>query len=289
MSFEVLLPRADVLGESPLWCPRRQRLFWVDIRRPALQSCDADGGDFTAWQMPEAIGSFAFRRDDGFVLALKSGLYDCDPSAGTLTLIAAPQERATHRFNEGKCDPRGRFWAGTMNDVVREPSGAMFRLDTGRQVTRWREGIAVPNSLAWSPDGRTMYFADTETRVIEAWDYDLDDGLPLRRRVFADLRSGGPGRPDGATVDADGCVWSAQVASGEVVRYAPDGRVLQRWTLPVSKVTSLAFGGADLRTLYATSGRYRLTETELAGQPLAGALFAMRAPAQGLPADVFAA
>jgi sugar lactone lactonase YvrE len=165
----------------------------------------------------------------------------------------------------------------------------MFRLDTGRQVTRWREGIAVPNSLAWSPDGRTMYFADTETRVIEAWDYDLDDGLPLRRRVFADLRSGGPGRPDGATVDADGCVWSAQVASGEVVRYAPDGRVLQRWTLPVSKVTSLAFGGADLRTLYATSGRYRLTEAELAGQPLAGALFAMRAPAQGLPADVFAA
>jgi sugar lactone lactonase YvrE len=288
VSFDVLLPRADILGESPLWCPRRHRLYWVDIRRPALQSCDASGGDFVALPMPELIGSFAFRRHDGFVVALKSGLYEVEPSAAAPILIAAPEGRKSHRFNESKCDPRGRFWAGTMNDIVREPTGSMFRLCADRTVTVWREGIAVPNSLAWSPDGRTMYFADTEARVIEAWDYDLDDGWPSRRRVFADLRADGPGRPDGATVDADGCLWSAQVASGEVVRYAPDGRVLRRWKLPVSKVTSLAFGGTDLRTLYATSGRYRLTDAELAAQPLAGALFAMRAPVSGLPADIYA-
>ena len=288
LSFDVLLPRADILGESPLWCPRRRRLYWVDIRRPALQSCDASGADFVAIPMPELIGSFAFRRRDGFVVALKSGLYEVTPSGVAPALIAAPEGRKSHRFNEGKCDPRGRFWAGTMNDVVREPTGAMFRLDADRNMSPWRQGIAVPNSLAWSPDGRTMYFADTEARIIEAWDYDLDDDWPSRGRVFADLRVDGPGRPDGATVDADGCLWSAQVASGEVLRYAPDGRVLQRWKLPVSKVTSLAFGGADLRTLYATSGRYRLTEAELASQPLAGALFAMHAPVSGLPADTYA-
>jgi len=289
VNIDVLLPCANVLGESPLWCERRQRLFWVDIRAPALHACAEDGSGFVMWPMPEVIGSFAFRDEgDGMVVALKAGLHFFDPAARTLATIAAPElGRPTHRFNEGKCDPRGRFLAGTMNDVVREPSGTLFRLDPDRSVRVLKEGIAVPNSLAFSPEGTRMYFADTEQRVICAYDYDAETGAFGGGRAFADLRNG-PGRPDGATVDGDGCLWSAEVASGRVVRYAPDGRMLGAWTLPVSRVTSLAFGGADLRTLYITTSSFRLTAEERTRQPHAGALFAARAPVSGLPAMRFA-
>ena len=288
MSFDVLLDCANILGESPLWCTRRRRLFWVDIRAPSILSCDADGANLRTTPMPEAIGSFAFRSDDTLVTAMKSGLYDFDFATGESALIVAPDTALPdHRFNEGKCDPRGRFWAGTMNDVVREPTGSLFRLERDRRCERMLTGIAVPNSLAWSPDGATMYFADTEARTILAYAFDVDAGMPHDPRLFADLRRG-EGRPDGSTVDADGCLWNAEVVSGRIVRYAPDGRVLAAWKLPVSRVTSLTFGGDDLRTLYVTTSTYKLTTGQRAQEPLAGALFAMRAPVAGLPAFVFA-
>jgi len=288
MSFDVLVDCSNVLGESPLWCMRRQKLFWVDIRAPALLSCDADGANLHTTAMPEAIGSFAFRSDDTLVTAMKSGLYDFDPATGHHTLIAAPDASLPdHRFNEGKCDPRGRFWAGTMNDVVREPTGSLFRLDRDRRCDRVLGGIAVPNSLAWSPDGATMYFADTEARTILAYAFDADAGVPHHPRLLVDLRMG-EGRPDGSTVDAEGCLWNAEVVSGRIVRHAPDGRTLAAWKLPVSRVTSLTFGGADLRTIYATTSSYKLSAEQRAQEPLAGALFAMRAPVAGLPVLVFA-
>jgi sugar lactone lactonase YvrE len=289
MSPDVLLACANVLGESPLWCTRRQRLFWVDIRAPALFACDADGANVTTTMMPEAIGSFAFRRDDTLVAAMKSGLYDFDPASGRHVLIAAPDAALPdHRFNEGKCDAHGRFWAGTMNDVLREPTGSLFRLDRDRSCGRILTGIAVPNSLAWSPDGTVMYFADTETQTILAYQFDADAGVPRNPRLFADLRSG-RGRPDGSTIDAQGCLWNAEVVTGRIARYAPDGRLLGAWKLPVSRVTSLTFGGADLRTIYATTSSYKLTPAQLAQEPHAGALFAMRAPVEGLPAATFGA
>ena len=288
MTPDVLVACENVLGESPLWCARRQRLFWVDIRAPALLSCDADGRNTNVTTMPEAIGSFAFRHDDTMIVASKSGLYDYDPATNRHLPIATPDATLPdHRFNEGKCDPRGRFWAGTMNDVVREPTGSLFRLDRDRHCERVLTGIAVPNSLAWSPDGTVMYFADTETRTIRAYDFDAEAGVPRRPRLFADLR-GGDGRPDGSTVDADGCLWNAEVVSGRIVRYAPDGRTLGAWKLPVTRTTSLTFGGSDLRTVYVTTSTYKLTTEQRAQQPLAGALFAMRAPVQGLPAMDFA-
>jgi sugar lactone lactonase YvrE len=287
MSPDVLVDCGNILGESPLWCARRQRLFWVDIRAPALLSCDADGAHLETTPMPEAIGSFAFRHDDTFITAMKSGLFDFDPVTGRHALIAAPEASLPdHRFNEGKVDPRGRFWAGTMNDVVREPTGSLFRLDRDRRCERILTGIAVPNSLAWSPDGATMYFGDTEARTILAYAFDADAGLPQRPRLFADLRSG-DGRPDGSTIDAEGCLWNAEVVTGRIVRYAPDGRTLGTWKLPVSRATSLTFGGPDLRTIYVTTSLYKLTAEQRAREPLAGALFAMRAPVSGLPAMIF--
>ena len=288
MNVDVLIDCANVLGESPLWCERRQRLFWVDIRAPALYACDADGGHLRSWPMTELIGSFTLRATDDLVVALKSGLYDFVLASGALSTIARPErDRPQHRFNEGKCDPRGRFFAGTMNDVVREPTGVLYRLDADRSLRPMRSGIAVPNSLAFDGERKRMYFADTETRTICAFDYDLDDGVFGNERVFADLR-GGVGRPDGSTVDADGCLWNAEVVSGRIVRYAPDGRTLATCALPVSRVTSLTFGGADLRTLYITTSSYRLTPAQLASEPHAGALFALRTPVPGLPAARFA-
>jgi len=288
MNVEVLVACSNSLGESPLWCGRRQRLFWVDIRAPALLSCKANGSDLRITTMPEPIGSFAFRRDDSMIVASKSGLYDFDPATGARALIAAPDASLPdHRFNEGKCDPRGRFWAGTMNDVVREPTGSLFRLDRERRCERILTGIAVPNSLVWSLDGSHMYFADTEARTIDVYDYDLDAGVPRNPRVFADLRNGS-GRPDGSTLDADGCLWNAEVVSGRIVRYRPDGRTIASWQLPVSRVTSLTFGDADLRTLYITTSSYKLTPEQRTREPLAGALFAMRTTVTGLPAATFA-
>ena len=287
MNVDVVLPCANILGESPLWCPRRARLFWVDIRAPALYACNADGSGRAAWPMPETIGSFAFTADDTVVVALKAGFHSFEPATGRLTTIAEPEhERPQHRFNEGKCDPRGRFWAGSMNDIVREPTGALYRLDPDHACHRLRTGIAVPNSLAWTPDGRQVYFADTQTQQIMRHAFDLDAGTFGPGQVFVDLHQRG-GRPDGSTVDADGCLWNAEVATGRVVRYAPDGREILALAMPVTRPTSLAFGDSDLRTLYITSSSYKLGPEELAAQPHAGALFAVRTEVAGLPPALY--
>ena len=285
--IDILVPCANVLGESPLWCARRQRLFWVDIRAPALYACDADGDNVATWAMPELIGSFALRATDAMIVALKSGFHHFDPATGALAAIVEPaRDQPQHRFNEGKCDPRGRFWAGTMNDVVRDPTGVLYRLDPDFTCHAMRTGFAVPNSLAWSPDGTRMYFADTEAKTIWRFAYDLEHGTYADQRVFVD-RSSSMARPDGATVDAEGCLWSAEVVTGRVVRYAPDGRELAAYQLPVSRVTSLTFGGADLRTLCITSSSYKLTPEQRDAQPHAGAVFAMHCDVAGLPAALF--
>jgi sugar lactone lactonase YvrE len=287
MSVDVLLPCRNILGESPLWCPRRARLFWVDIRAPALYACNSDGSARASWPMPQTIGSFALTAGDAMVVALKAGFHTFDPATSRLATIVEPErERPQHRFNEGKCDPRGRFWAGSMNDSVREPTGVLYRLDPDRACHRMRTKIAVPNSLAWSPDGTKVYFADTETRQIMRHAFDLDDGTFGAAAIFADLRQHG-GRPDGSTVDADGCLWNAEVSTGRVVRYAPDGREILALTLPVTRPTSVAFGGSDLRTLYITSSSYKLGPEELAAQPHAGALFATRTEVAGLPPALY--
>ena len=286
--FEVLRTAGDVLGESPLWCPRRERLYWVDIRGPALQSCDAGGGAYRRWAMPSAIGSFAFTGGEDFIVALRDGFHRFHPGSGGLEPIAlVERDRPQHRMNEGKCDPQGRFVAGSMNDASREPTGILYCLGPGEACRVVKRGFAVPNSLCWSPGGETVYFADTESRVIVRHRYDAGTGAFHDPVAFADLR-GGAGRPDGATVDAEGCLWSAEVASGCVVRYAPDGRELARMRLPVSRVTSLAFGGVGHATLFVTSSSFKLTAAQQAQEPLAGAVFAAVPGVQGRPAAIFA-
>ncbi len=281
---------ADILGEVPLWCERTRRLWWVDVRRPALQSYDPETGRHEALRLhPELVtGSIALREAGGFVLATAVGLYLLDAAAGSVPrLIADPLGGAPGmRLNDGKTDRRGRFWVGSMHDTRREPLGTLYRLDSDHRCTPMLDGFVLPNAIAWSPDDATMYFADTHNQIIWAFDFDLDAGTIGNRRVFKDWTHQ-LGRPDGATVDAEGYVWNCMVATGELVRLAPDGSVARTIRLPVTNPTCPAFGGPDLATLYVTSHSQRMTREQHAKEPLAGALLALDVGVRGLPEPRF--
>jgi sugar lactone lactonase YvrE len=277
---------ADWLGESPVWCPVEQALYWVDIRAPALRRYDWASGAVESWTMPEEIGSIAVAARGGMLVALTTAVFRFDRASGALTRIAdLPGHAADLRCNDGKCDRQGRFWVGTMTITGRAPRGTLYRIDDRGAVAQFG-GITVPNSLAWSPDGRTMYFAESHEYTIWAFPFDPATGAIGPRRVF--VRTAPPLVPDGATVDAEGFLWSANYGAARVTRFAPDGRVDRVLALPAAQITSCAFGGPDLGTLFVTSATQNLTPEQRAGQPLAGALFACEPGVRGLPEPRFA-
>jgi sugar lactone lactonase YvrE len=284
--YECVVQSADILGEVPLWCDRSKRLWWIDVRRPALQWYDPATGRHAAIRLPETmlVGAIALRESGGFVLATNTGLYFYNPEDGRAPqpIVNPEADKPENRLNDGKCDRRGRFWVGSMTDKKREPNGTLYRLDPDHSCHAMLDGFVLPNALSWSPDNRTMYFADTHNQVIWSFDYDIDDGAISRRRVFKDW-TGQLGRPDGATVDAEGYLWNCMVATGHLVRLAPDGRVDRTIQLPVTNPTCPAFGGDKLDVLYVTSHSQRFTPEELAAQPYAGGLFALDVGVRGLP------
>jgi L-arabinonolactonase len=273
----------DLLGEVPFWSAEERSLYWIDVRRSLLRRRH-EGGATEAWAMPELIGSFALADDGRVLVALASRLCLFDPAGGTFEDVAAPHAgRGEMRFNDGKCDRQGRFFVGSMHDVERSPTGFLYRLDHGG-CTPVLDEVAVPNSLAWSCDGTTMYFSDGREPVIWAFPYDPRTGDMGERREFA---SASAGVPDGATVDAEDCLWSAHYGGGAVVRYRPDGSVDRRIEMPVTQPTSCAFGGPGLDVLFITSAAQRLSPEALAAQPEAGALFAIRPGVRGVPEPKF--
>jgi sugar lactone lactonase YvrE len=276
---------SDVLGEGPVWDPRARCLWWVDIRGPFVRRFDLRAERIDTWTMPEMVGSLAVRRRGGLLLAMKSALAYWDPDTGVTEKAAAPEaDRAAQRFNDGKCDPLGRFFAGTMNDTAREPHGTLYRFD-GRRCDPLRGSITIPNSLAWSPDGRTMTFSDSWTREIGVFDYDPASGEMGGRRVLA--RIAPPAIPDGATFDAEGYLWVALYDGWRIARFAPDGRLDRTIDLPVQRPTSCQFGGPDLAVLFVTTASQRLTPADLDAQPLAGALLALDVGVTGVPEPRF--
>jgi len=285
VKVECLAALGNRLGESPLWCDRRRRLYWVDSRGPALHWLD--GGTLGSLPLPELVGSIALLEEGtGLLAAMKTGFFILDPDRGTVTPFAALPDRVDHhRLNDGRVDRSGRFWAGTMNDAERLPTGALYRLDPDRSVHRILDDVIVPNSLAWSPDGTVMYFADTYRHRIDAFDFDTATGQPSSRRCFAEVA--GPGRPDGSAVDADGCLWNAEYAGGRLVRYTPAGRIDRVIAVPVSNPTCCAFGGSRFDTLFVTSAAQRLSPEQLAREPLAGGLIAVQPGVSGLPESRF--
>ena len=199
-------------------------------------------------------------------------------------MATLPDRPPGHRFNDGRCDRQGRFWVGTMHNETRAPEGMLFRLD-GTGLAPVRNGISIPNSLAWSPDGRTMYFADSLRRAIAAYPYDPATGTPGEGRDI--VRTGRPGFPDGSTTDAEGFLWNAEFNAARLVRYAPDGRIDRVVPAPVNRPTSCGFGGRNFETLYVTTASQAMGEAELRDNPLAGALLAFEPGVPGLPEPVW--
>lgn len=288
-----------ILGESPVWSPDEQVLWWLDIKTPALHRFDPATGTDRSWSLPQETGSIVLRAGGGLVAGMRDGFAFLSVTDDSVALeqIGNPEpDRPQSRLNDGRVDRQGRYWAGSMHDpegppqhyFEREPVGVFYRLDGDRTIHPMIEGILVSNGLCWSPDGTTMYAADSPTRTIRAWDYDTATGEISGARVFARIpEEAGRGTPDGAIVDAEGGLWTAEFRGGRVTRFAPDGREDRMIAMPVSRPTCPMFGGPDLRTLYVTSAKIMLSPEELAREPLAGALFALDVGVAGLPEAAF--
>jgi sugar lactone lactonase YvrE len=282
----VLDARAS-LGECPVWSRAEQALYWVDINAPSLNRFDPASGENRAMPMPMSIGCFALRERGGFVVALRDGIW-LARADGTLErkVAVAPYDPAHHRFNDGRCDPQGRLFAGTMNEKRDAASAALYRLDPDFTLTEVVGGLTISNGLAWSPDGRTMYHTDTPAQTINAYTFDAPSGTPSAQREFARFTGEGD-RPDGAAVDSEGCYWIALYGGGRVLRLSPAGTILAECAVPARCPTMCAFGGGDLKTLYVTSARQRRDAAELARLPQSGALFALSVDVPGLPEPAF--
>jgi len=286
--IQIAVPCANLIGESPVWSVREQALYWIDVEAKLVQRLDPGNGNLRRWTMPEVTSCVGLRAHGGLVAGTRTGFVFLDTETGGVTGIAHPEaDIPTNRFNDGKVDRAGRFWAGTKNIANSpDPTGSLYRLDSDRTAHRIDRGISCVNGIAWSLDERTMYLCDTWLRRIYHYDFDRETGIARKRRVFAELSSE-DGYPDGLTVDAEGFVWNAHYDGWRVTRYAPDGRVDRVLRMPVQHVTSVIFGGADLRTLYITSASLRLTPEARERQPLAGHVFALAPGVAGIPEPLF--
>jgi sugar lactone lactonase YvrE len=286
--FECVLDARASLGECPVWSVDEQALYWIDINAPSFNRFDPLTGANQTWPMPQSIGCFALRSRGGFVGALRDGIWIiCRDGKLERKIADAPYDPAHHRFNDGRADPQGRLWAGTMNEKRDAYTGQLYRLGPDLSLTAMIPDLMISNGLAWSPDKRTMYHADTVKREITAWDFDGESGAISNRRVMAQFIEERD-RPDGAAVDREGCYWSAFYSGGKVVRLSPAGERLSEYALPAMCPTMCAFGGPDLKTLYVTSARQRREPEELSRLPQSGGIFAMRVDVPGLPEPKFA-
>ena len=264
-----------ILGEGPVWDERTQTLHWVDIKAPAIWRLDPKTGQTQTWPMPHRIGAIALREKGGLVAAMKPGFALVDLEKATVDIIARPEEHTPdNRFNDGACDPMGRFWAGTMDDLEKSPTGHLYRLDKDLSVTRFEAGFVIANGIRWSVDGRRMYFVDSAARTIWVYGFDVVKGVPGMRQVFAQLGKA-DGWPDGLCVDADDHVWGAHWGAGRITRYRPDGSKERTIEIPAPNVTCCCFGGENFDTLYVTTARIGLDEKALSAAPLAGGGFAI--------------
>lgn len=270
-------------GETPLWDPRPGILWWIDIHGQRLLGFAPGTGRRLSFPLPSMPGLVQLR-GTGLLIGLEDGLYAFDPETGRgeCLLQVEPEDRMK-RLNDSQVDAKGRLWFGTMEKTGSGmPVGKLFRLDHGNRLTLIREGIRVPNSLSFSPDGRTLYFSDSRTGVLEAFDYDLETGGIGNGRVFGTY---GPGEtPDGTCVDAQGDIWIAVIGGGRIERRRADGTLAELHRLPVSRPTMPALGGADGRTLYVTSQRRVHSFEKLLAEPLSGDLIALRVDASAQPA-----
>jgi sugar lactone lactonase YvrE len=293
-TIEPLTAPVYTVGESPVWRAAEAALYWVDIPSKRIHRLHPESGKADSWATPEMASCIAFNTKGVVIAGLESGVFSLklEPEgAASATRLAAPVFPLPNmRFNDGRCDRQGRFWAGTMHmDMTAGHAvGSLYRYCVRYGLSGpVQSGLFTQNGLAWSPSGERMYLSDShpKSRLIWMYDYDRDVGTPRNRRVFVDMNLH-PGRPDGAAVDADGCYWTCANDAGRLLRFTPAGALDRSIELPVRKPSMCAFGGKNLDTLYVTSIRPK-TEAELTDQPLAGAVFALRPGVRGLPEPEF--
>lgn len=283
----VLDARAD-LGEAPSWDGALRMLIWVDITNGLVHRFDPGTERDEVFEAGQPVGAAVPTSSGHLALAANSGFLLHDPATGEIDpIVELGNPEPGTGMNDGKCDPAGRFWAGTKDVEGRRALGSLYRLDADHRLTEVLTDVTISNGLGWSPDQRTMYYIDSTTYRIDAFDFDVTSGAASNRRPHVEIpRSWG--LPDGMTVDEEGFLWVAFWGGSAVRRLAPDGRVDAIVRFPVSQVTSCAFGGPDLSDLFITSARSGLPDAALSEQPLAGGLFRVRPGVRGLPTPPFA-
>lgn len=283
----IVSPTRDRLGECPLWDGRDNCLFWIDSKAPVVRRLHPASGGHTEWTLPSDVGSIALTESGRILLALANGFHLLDTRTGAIRAVAQVTHTAGDiRMNDGRTDRQGRFVAGSLVMGRHDRDGAFYRLDTDGTVSELVPGIALANSTCFSPDGRTLYFSDSMSDEVRAADYDAASGAVSAVRTLMNTRSEGSA-PDGATVDAEGCLWVALVQAGKLGRYAPDGQLMQLLDVPTPFPSCPCFGGPELDVLYVTS----LSNTGFlmkTNHPDGGALFAFEGlGVHGLPETRF--
>ena len=302
MNWQTLTTTPCELGESPFWHPLEQMLYWVDIPGKKIQRANVFMGTVESWDMPSEPGCIAPAANGGLVLALRHGIFRAPSWGGALQHIATLDYDPAHmRANDGKCDPLGRFWVGTIDETRQKSNAALYAMDCRHSgapvITTQAEHAITANGLGFSPDGHTVYWADTPRHLVHAWDFEPQGNTLSAQRTFAQF-SPKPadwqftdrryqGRPDGAAVDAEGNYYVAMYEGRRLCKLAPDGRLLAEIDTPAQCPTMPCFGGDDLRTLYLTTGRHGRSGEELALMPQSGCVFSMRVEVPGLPVNFF--
>jgi L-arabinonolactonase len=294
---QCVIASKDKLGEGCLWDNKTQSLWWLDIARPTrIQRFTLTSGEHKVWTSELLLTAIAKKTSGGFIVGGEDGVYNFDPVTGAVTAFCKPESNIPHnRMNDGACDPQGRLWIGTMmqnigpngEDLdITANTGNLYRVTADGQSIKMEHAIGVSNGPCWSPDGRTFYFSDSKNQIIYAYDFDGSAGTISNRRILNDTKA--HGYPDGATVDAEGYIWSARWEGSCVLRIDPKGRVDQIVEISATRVTCPVFGGPELDTLYLTTSRVHVDAAILARYPNQGGVFALKPGVKGLLKNDFA-
>ncbi|AOZ94175.1 SMP-30/gluconolactonase/LRE family protein [Paenibacillus crassostreae] len=287
-ALEIVVQTNSLLGEGPSWDADHHRLLWVDIEGHLLHIYYPKIGENETYNIGQPIGAVVPYCEDEVVVALYDGIHKYRLSTGELTLIANPEQHlSNNRFNDGKCDPKGRLWVGTMSMNGQAEQGSLYCLDLDLSIRKVLENVSISNGLGWSPDYSTMYYIDTPTRQVDAFDYDLETGMISNRRLVITMPDDA-GDPDGMTVDAEGMLWIAEWNGERVAQWNPNtGEKLSEIVIPSGHVTSCVFAGDDLQDLYISTARIGMDDEQMKEQPLSGNLFRIRTEMKGQPTFSF--
>jgi sugar lactone lactonase YvrE len=290
LAVKCVIESADKLGEGCLWDQLSGALWWLDIARPSrIHRMVMATGEHKVWTSPLLLTTLALRRNGGLVVGGENGVYLFDTATGLNTNLCYPEtDRPFNRFNDGACDPQGRLWIGTMQQNIgangedldiTENSGALYRVTGDGASKRFEDHIGVSNGPCWSPDGKTFYFSDSRNQVIYAYDFDSENGAIRNRRVLNDTKN--HGYPDGATVDAEGFIWSARWDGSCVLRISPTGKIDRVVAMPALRPTCVCFGGESMDEIFVTSSRAHLSPQQMAEHPQQGGVFSFKPSVRG--------